>query len=242
MRSYTFSLAFILLAALPARAELPADSVSRTDSILYLVNTGNESGTVFASRPHGSSRYDKRVRRYRRHWASLIPTHHTLQFAGNMGLLSAGVGWEYGKRRQWELDLLFGVLPKYNSRRTKMTMTIKSTYIPWSTYMKRGWSFEPLSCGLYVNTVFGSEFWSRQPDRYPDQYYPLLATKLRANVFVGQRIGKTVPGNRRKLVKQVTAFYEISTCDLYVRAMFMDDHVCLRDILSLSFGVRLQLL
>lgn len=31
-----------------------------------------------------SSRYDKRVHRYRKHWESLIPTHTKLQFAGNM--------------------------------------------------------------------------------------------------------------------------------------------------------------
>lgn len=52
-----------------------------------------------------SSRYDKRVHRYRKHWESLIPTHTKLQFAGNMGLLSLGTGWDYGKRNQWETDI-----------------------------------------------------------------------------------------------------------------------------------------
>ena len=68
-----------------------------------------------------SSRYDKRVHRYRKHWESLIPTHTKLQFAGNMGLLSLGTGWDYGKRNQWETDILFGILPKYDSKRTKIT-------------------------------------------------------------------------------------------------------------------------
>lgn len=54
-----------------------------------------------------SSRYDKRVHRYRKHWESLIPTHTKLQFAGNMGLLSLGTGWDYGKRNQWETDIFF---------------------------------------------------------------------------------------------------------------------------------------
>ena len=72
-----------------------------------------------------SSRYDKRVHRYRKHWESLIPTHTKLQFAGNMGLLSLGTGWDYGKRNQWETDIFFGILPKYDSKRTKITMTLK---------------------------------------------------------------------------------------------------------------------
>lgn len=45
-----------------------------------------------------NSKYDKRVHRYRRNWEKLIPTHTKIQFAGNMGLLSFGTGWDYGKR------------------------------------------------------------------------------------------------------------------------------------------------
>ena len=54
------------------------------------------------------SYYDKRVHRYRKHWAALIPTQFIIQNAGNMGVVSAGLGWDYGNRRQWETDLLFG--------------------------------------------------------------------------------------------------------------------------------------
>ena len=71
------------------------------------------------------SRYDKRIHRYRKHWESLIPTHTKLQFAGNMGLLSLGTGWDYGKRNQWETDIFLGFLPKYNSKRNKITMTLE---------------------------------------------------------------------------------------------------------------------
>ena len=56
------------------------------------------------------NRYDRRVHRYRRHWEALIPTHTKIQFAGNMGLLSFGTGWDYGRRNQWETDVFFGVL------------------------------------------------------------------------------------------------------------------------------------
>ena len=64
---------------------------------------------------------------------------------------------------------------------------------------------------------------------------------LRINAFVRQRIGVVIPHNRRKYVKSVAFFYELSTCDLYVRAMFMDKDVKLTDITSLSPGLRLQL-
>ena len=40
---------------------------------------------------------------------ALIPTHTKIQFAGNMGLLSFGTGWDYGRRNQWETDVFFGI-------------------------------------------------------------------------------------------------------------------------------------
>lgn len=92
------------------------------------------------------NRYDRRVHRYRRHWEALIPTHTKIQFAGNMGLLSFGTGWDYGRRNQWETDVFFGVLPKYDSKRTKLTFTVKQNYLPWSLQIKQSrFSVEPLA-------------------------------------------------------------------------------------------------
>ncbi len=188
-----------------------------------------------------SPKYVQRVNRYRSDWESLIPTQFIIQNAGNMGLFSLGVGWDYGRKNQWETHLLFGYLPKYKSTRPKMTMTIKETFIPWRVTMKKGWEFEPLTTGLYLNTIFGHEFWASQPGRYPDKYYD-ISTKFRLNVFVGQRITLIVPNNRRKFIKSITLFYELSTCDLYIRSMTWDwkNEVHFRNIFGLSLGAKMQ--
>ena len=157
-------------------------------------------------------------------------------------MMSIGIGWDYGKHKQWETNLMFGYLPKISSHRGKLTMTLKENYLPWSMYLKQGWMLEPLSCGLYINTVFGSEFWDNQPSRYPDKYYEPLNTKIRLNVFLGQRITKIIPANKRKFLKSISAFYEVSACDLYLRLLFMEKKVTLGDILCLSVGVKMQIL
>ena len=72
---------------------------------------------------------------------------------------SFGTGWDYGKRNQWETDVLLGFIPKYSSKKAKVTMTLKQNYMPWSINIGKGFSTEPLACGLYVNTVFGNQFW-----------------------------------------------------------------------------------
>lgn len=196
--------------------------------------------TVIQSQVH-PNRYDRRVHRYRKHWEALIPTHTKIQFAGNMGLLSFGTGWDYGKHNQWETDIFLGILPKYESDRTKLTLTLKQNYLPWSLDLGRQFSVEPLSCGMYLNTVFGNEFWVSEPERYPKGYYG-FSSKVRIHVFLGQRITYDIDPKRRFTAKAITFFYELSTCDLYIVSAFTNKYLKPKDYLSLSFGIKLQLL
>ncbi|GAE18905.1 hypothetical protein [Bacteroides pyogenes] len=184
-------------------------------------------------------KYDRRVHRFRRKWEQLIPTHSKVQFAGNMGLLSYGMGWDYGKRSQWETDLLLGFIPKYSSKRPKLTMTLKQNYMPWSVGLGERFSAEPLACGLYMNTVFGHEFWVREPERYPKGYYG-FSSKIRFHIFVGQRLTYDIDPQWRFMAKSVTFFYEISTCDLYLVSAATNSYLRPRDYLSLSFGLKFQ--
>ena len=188
--------------------------------------------------PPPESRFDKRVQRYRNHWNALIPSQFVIQNAGNMGLLSAGIGWDYGKH--WETNLLFGFIPKHESTRAKLTTTLKENYIPWSINLGHRWSVQPFKASIYVNTVLGHEFWNSQPSRYPDKYYELLSTKFRLNIAVGQQITWRTPPSRRKYAKSLSLFYEFSTCDLYVRSKFKERSIALKDIIGLSIGVKVQ--
>ena len=147
--------------------------------------------------------------------------------------------------------MLWGYIPKHQSTRGKLTMTLKENYIPWNLrlsapqnesddFLKRGWTLNPLTASIYVNTVYGHEFWKSQPGRYPDKYYEFMSTKFRLNVAFGQRITWEIPRNRRKYAKSISLFYEVSSCDLYIRAKFQDSSIPLKDIVGLSIGVKLQ--
>ena len=208
---------------------------------LFAVTLSTMADSIYVSHPT-ESRYDKRVLRYRKHWAGLIPTQFVMQNAGNMGLLSAGIGWNYGKRKQWETQLMLGFIPKHESTRAKPTMTLKENYIPWSIDLKHRWSVEPLKAGVYLNTVYGDEFWQSQPGRYPDKYYDMLSTKFRLNIALGQEVTWQTPRSRRKYAKSISLFYEFSSCDLYIRSKFLERSIPLKDIIGLSIGVKVQTL
>lgn len=183
--------------------------------------------------------YQVRLEKYQKKWDNLIPMHTVFQYAGGMGLMSVGAGWSYGKEKQWETDIMLGVIPKYVSDKWKITMTIKQNYIPWRISVKKNMEIEPFECGIYFNTVFSDEFWTKEPDRYPDGYYG-FSTRIRSHVFVGQRLRLLIPEKYRRLAKRVTLFYEISSCDLYIASAFTN-HLNLDDYLRLSFGLKFQI-
>lgn len=187
------------------------------------------------------SRYDRNALRYRRHWDLLIPTDGVMQICGNMGIVSLGIGWQYGKRKQWETQLLFGFIPRFDSDRAKFTMTLKENFIPWRKSIGKGWYFEPLECSFYFNTVFGHDFWTKQPTKYESGYYP-FSTRIRPNLALGERFKLDVPHNKRKRIKSITFFYEIGTNDIYFMRFYRNGNAPFWDVFGLSVGAKVQYL
>jgi hypothetical protein len=187
------------------------------------------------------SKYEKRIYNYHKQWHNLIPTHTAIQYAGSIGAVSVGLGWDYGKQDRWETTVMLGYLPKYHSDKNKITFTLKQNYTPWSLPLKHEQlTVEPLTCGLFFNTIFSEEFWVEEPDRYPKGYYG-FSTRIRTHLFVGQRLTHHFKG-KNKRHKSVTLYYELNTCDLYVASLFTNpDYLNLTDILHLGAGIKIQL-
>ena len=185
--------------------------------------------------------YQKRIEGYQSMWSKIIPSHTKLQYAGSMGFLSVGIGWHYGTKDRWETDLFLGFLPKYSTDRVKMTMTLKQNYIPWNVRLgQKGFSFDPLTSGLYITTIFGRQFWAVDPDYYPSGYYG-FSTKFRFNLSIGQRFSYTPPLKKRQLSKTFSVYYELSVNDLYLASALRNSYLKPSDYLSLSLGVKAHL-
>ena len=186
-----------------------------------------------------AERHKRKIERYQNQWNSLIPKYQNLQFAGSIGLLSAGMGWDYGRQRQWETEFMFGFVPGFSSNKTKVTLTLKQNYVPWEVSLGKNWVLEPLETGLFVNTVLASDFWVKEPEKYPNNYYK-FSTRVRFHAFLGQRIALNMKENFP--FRRITVYYELSTCDLYLISKFTNQYVKMVDILSLSFGLKFHIL
>lgn len=226
--------------------ELP-DSIVRRLAAKPGIPDSTEARQRYATNPCKSdtaayigTRYERNREKRIRGWAKLIPEQGTLQYAGSIGLMSIGIGWHYGRGDHWETELLVGFLPRYHSEGAKSTFTLKQRYVPWHCVLGTRWTVEPLTAGVFFNTISGDDFWKNQPDRYPKNYYG-FSTKVRANIFLGQRLRYNIPSKRRIYIRALSLYYELSSCDLYIVSKATNKHFPWRETLSLAFGLRWEM-
>lgn len=168
----------------------------------------------------------------------MIPTHAKLQYAGGMGLMSAGAGWDYGRRCHWETDLFAGFLPKAYSDRTHTVFTLKQSLIPWNIRLNDRFAIEPLSCGIYFTLITGNDYWVREPDSYPSHYYG-FTSRLRTHICAGQRLGYRI--RKECPLRGVSLYYELSANDLDIIAKCGNKSLDFSDTVYFSVGIRFQL-
>ncbi len=189
------------------------------------------------SSSYAQTRHDTMIESYKNRWNKLIPTHLKSQYAGSMGMVSAGAGWDYGKRRQWETDVLLGFVPGNKYESAHGTLTLKQTYSPFRIELGGDFQLEPITAGLYITKIYGEYFWTKQPQKYPKGYY-FWAVNTRFNVFIGQSF--TLPLNSRRFSRSASLFYEVNTNDLYFISYIGNEVIKLHDIIGLSVGVRFR--
>ncbi|MDR0347953.1 MAG: hypothetical protein LBH90_00485 [Tannerella sp.] len=174
-------------------------------------------------------------------WKNLIPSHVKMQYAGGIGFISAGLGWDYGKSNRWETDVMLGFVPSYSTQRAKATFTLKQHFFAWNNRrISSRITIDPFAAGLAANMIMDGAFWVNEPDRYPDGYYS-FSTKLRFWIHAGQRITLHLPGEKKEAARSITAFYEISSCDLYLFRAFANRSLQPGDYLRLAFGLKFHL-
>lgn len=197
--------------------------------------------TLPAHADERNERYHQKLERYQQGWNRLVPRYAKIQYAGSMGLVSAGVGWDYGRKKQWETDFLLGYLPRFDEEKRHATMTLKQNYIPWKLNLGQSrWQLEPFTASLYINKIFGDEFWTRDPERYPSKSYYGIATNLRFDLAFGQGISMRI--RPVGLSDRIKFFYEFATNDLYLISCFTNKFLRIPDIFNLSLGIKFQFL
>ncbi len=201
--------------------------------------------------------YQQRVLRSYERWNNLIPNISTLQLAGNIGVFSAGFGWDYGKHDRWETVLQFGLVPKDHNERAAFTFTARECLIPWSVGLgyrrwaapqasdthipwnkRAAFSFEPAVFSFFANTIFNDEFWVKEPEKYNGGDYYRFSSKVRFHLGIGSRISLNIPEAKRRHYDRISLYYELSSYDLAIISAIPNKDITLGDILCLGLGIQ----
>lgn len=225
MRKLLFDIAAALAVLTLAPQTASAEENERIDSI-----------------PAGMTAYDVRIERYVNTHAKLTPQYAKLQFAGSIGMMSIGIGWDYGKNERWETDFLVGFVPRLESNRAKLTFTLRECFVPWNVRLgESAIDFSPLRASAGINAIIGHEFWAHNPNRYPEGYY-FFSTKFHFICGFGQQWTLNISRDKRRMCRALGLYYNFTTNDTYVLSGFDNKYVNFGDIFHLDIGLKFQIL
>lgn len=168
-----------------------------------------------------------------------VPSNYQAQFAGGIGLVSAGFGWDYSKNKRWATDVLIGYVPKYDSERGKLTLTLRQSYTPWAIKLNEDFKYHPLRTGIFISTTAGRQFWFSADDKYPSDYYT-FSTKMRFNLFVGQDFEYKLPFEK-SYFDRVRFYYDFHTSDFNFVARVQNSSLRNRNYIGLALGAKLYI-
>lgn len=167
--------------------------------------------------------------------SGLTPDFGTIQYAGSIGFISAGVGYDIFKRHQ--LSLYYGHVPErlggpLHILATKLMFNISSLRISDHVMIS------PFNAGVMVSYHFGSQFKSRWPShRYPDGYY-WWKTSLRAHLAAETSVTFSF---REEKSQSVSGFVAFNTNELYLISFLKNTRsLSLADIIKVGYGVRVR--
>lgn len=86
----------------------------------------------------------------------IAPHYAKLQFAGSIGFLSAGVGYEFAKKKL-QADVYYGYVPEKIGGINIHSVTGKLTWLPLSLNRKNT-TYHLLTTGFLVNYAFGKQY------------------------------------------------------------------------------------
>lgn len=209
----------------------------RLVAVVCVILSAATANAITESDSIAIKKYEQRLQTRLNRWKRLIPNLFTVQYAGGTGMFSVGPGWDYGSSNQWETSVLIGYLPRKYSHPHYWSLTVKENYLPWRIAVGH-WPVEvrPLAVSVSINSVLHGDFWASEPDRYPSGYYG-FSSRVRFHLGLGQRFTFNIPPHKRYLGRQFSIYYEVSTCDLYVRQKILNHRIPLKDIITLGLGI-----
>lgn len=166
-----------------------------------------------------------------------LPQYVPVQFAGNIGFLSTGLGYT-SNHDNYHLNLLYGYVPASVAKRDIHIITAKNIF-PITRYPFRNNQIIIPYLGVGVTVEIGGNSFFRMPSNFPEGYYD-FPKNVHVIAYGGAKLQYLLPENAR-LLRGMEFYGEAGTIDLYVWYKGISRQIKFNQILSLAFGVNFLL-
>jgi hypothetical protein len=163
-----------------------------------------------------------------------VPKHTVVQYAGDMGFLSAGVGYDFFSYRI-AMDFMVGYLPQYFGGVELVTGNFKIRYTPYHFKVLNQLYLSPFQFGLFTSYAFGEQYTNLNSDKYPSGYY-WWTTDVRFGLFIGQSLMIISKPSSKIIAKEI--YYEFTTNDLLLYIYLDNDVIALNEIIYFDCGIK----
>jgi len=162
-----------------------------------------------------------------------IPDYSKVQFAGNIGYVSVGLGYQFFNNHLCT-ELLYGYVPVSISEADEIhIITIKNTF-PIFTKKVSNFTLSPIT-GFTASFETGNNSFLKLPDKYPDGYYGTNAFHF--TLFIGASVHKNFINS--KIINGVDLYFELGTVESYLWYAITSKEVSINEIFSSAIGINL---
>ena len=166
-----------------------------------------------------------------------VPHYIPLQFAGNIGFLSTGLGYKSNKEN-YELNILYGYVPASVGDQNIHMITARNIFPLIRIPSRNNQTIVPY-LGLGLTVEVGGHAFFTLPSHYPEGYYD-FPKNLHVTGFGGAKLQYLFEDDTT-FIRGLEFFAEAGSIDVYIWYKFISDEIRLNQVFSLAFGVNLLL-
>lgn len=160
------------------------------------------------------------------------PDHIKLQYAGNIGILSTGIGYSFFNNKL-QSDLLYGHIPEFIGGANIHTISNKNTFklikFPFINKIS-----VTNSIGFSINYSSTNNTFLKLPNHYPENYYQQNALSFNPLFSISFSYNNHYYNN---VLNRIQLYFEFSTIDKYIWYYIKTSAINFFDIWSLGMGL-----
>lgn len=167
----------------------------------------------------------------------LVPDYYRLQFAGGVGILSAGFGYKYWDNKI-KVEYFYGYLPPQEGYSEVHTVGVKGSYLFYNIPMNAVFdSFSPIfSTSINFTVADANKTFFKVPHYMPDGYYS--PNFVRFAPALGLNFTKHFKSYT--VVKKMDFYVECVTNNIYLAYLIDNRVINPLDAFSIDFGFRIS--